>query len=95
MTEENLRTIKHYKKLKQKLITSRPKRFDFSPRFTRKDSLMTTDSVYSVNNKTTNINISESSTYKNLKPKLVGNNVKNIEYIYSPRTSFVLKKDEE
>ena len=95
MTEENLRTIKHYKKLKQKLIISRPKRFDFSPKFTRKDSLMTTDSVYSVNNKTTNINISESSTYKNLKPKLVGNNVKNIEYIYSPRTSFVLKKDEE
>ena len=31
----------------------------------------------------------------NIKPKTIGNNVKNIEYIYSPRTSFVFKKEEE
>ena len=93
MTEENNKKILHYLNLKQKLLTKKPKPFKIIPKFYQKDSLLSSDSLYSLNNN--NINITEPPSNKNIKPKRIGNNVKNIEYIYSPRTSYVLEKEKE
>ena len=93
MTEENHRKILHYLNLKNKLLKKRPKNNNLSPKYNRKSSMLTSDSLNTVNNN--NYNYSETTTNKNLKPKRIGNIVKNIEYIYSPRTSFILKKEEE
>ena len=97
MTEENNRKIIHYLNLKNKLLTKKPKKFNLSPKFHNKISFLSTDSINTMNNNNIviNKNFSESFSNKNIQPKRIGNNVKDIEYIYSPRTSFVLQKDEE
>ena len=95
MTEENNRKILHYIKLKQKLSTQKSYRHNISPIFTQRNSLLTSDSLNQLNNN--NDNFSEITTKSiNVKnKKTIGNNVKKLEYIYSPRTSFSFKKDEE
>ena len=93
MTEENNRKILHYLNLRKKILTKKPKKFNFSPKFYHKDSHLTLDSIYS--SKNSDNNISESQLFTNKKPKRIGNNVKQIEYLYSPRTSYILEKEKE
>ena len=93
MTEENNRKILHYLKLKKKLSSRKTHHHNISPIFTKRKSLLTSDPFYQLNNYD-NLSEIESKTI-NIKPKTIGNNVKNIEYIYSPRTSYVFKKEEE
>ena len=93
MTEENNRKILHYLNLRKKLLTKKSKKFNFSPKFYHKDSHLSLDSLYS--SKISNNNLSDSQLFSNKKPKRIGNNVKQIEYIYSPRTTYILEKDEE
>ena len=99
MTEENNYKILHYLKLKEKLSEIKTKRHNLNPSFNAKNSLVTNDSIISSSN---NINYSNKintdilpTNKNNIKPKIIGNNVKKIDYIYSPRTRFVLEKDEE
>ena len=93
MTEENNRKIMHYLKIKQKLSSRKIYNHNINPIFKKKNSLLTSDTLYQLNN---NENFSEmESKSTNIKPKTIGNNVKNIEYIYSPRTTFAFKKEEE
>ena len=93
MTEENNRKIMHYLKIKQRLSSKKTYNHNISPIFAKKNSILTSDTLYQLNN---NENFSEmESKSTNIKPKTIGNNVKNIEYIYSPRTTFVFKKEEE
>ena len=92
MTEENNLKILYYLNLKKKLSTKKPKPFKIIPRNYHKDSPLSSDSLYSLNN---TYNIPESFSSKNIKPKRIGNNVKKIDYIYSPRTTYVLEKEEE
>ena len=93
MTEENNRKILHYLKLKKKLSSRKTHHHNISPIFTKRKSLLTSAPFYQLNNYD-NLSEIESKTI-NIKPKTIGNNVKNIEYIYSPRTSYVFKKEEE
>ena len=93
MTEENNRKIMHYLKIKQRLSSKKTYNHNISPIFAKKNSILTSDTLYQLNN---NENFSEmESKSTNIKPKTIGNKVKNIEYIYSPRTTFVFKKEEE
>ena len=99
MTEENNNKILHYLKLKEKLSVINTKRHNLSPSFNLKNSLITNDSIMSMNNNinyNNNIITDISPTNKNnFKSKKIGNDVKKIDYIYSPRTSFVMEKEEE
>ena len=100
MTEENSRRILNYMKLKDKLISSKEKQYSLSPRFHTKNSIPTIDSFYSSANDTNNPLKSKEKINSYISPeknnsKRIGNNVKKIEYLYSPRTSFILKQEQE
>jgi hypothetical protein len=93
MTEENNRKIMHYLKIKQRLSSKKTYNHNISPIYAKKNSILTSDTLYQLNNNEIFSEMESKST--NIKPKTIGNNVKNIEYIYSPRTTFVFKKEEE
>ena len=93
MTEENNLKILHYLNLKKKLTTKKPKSFKIKSKYYHKNSHLSSDSLYSLNNN--NNTLPDSFSNKNIKPKRIGNNVKKIEYLYSPRTSYVLEKEKE